>query len=336
VNTNQPGSRRRNLALILKGILSLALIVWIARNFEFRALALQFREVRPSLLVLSGTLILLQTVGGAARWQAIIAAQGGNVDFLTTFRIYYIGVFFATCTPGGVLGDIVRAWHAHRAGLIISSAISSVVLDRLVVVVYLVAISIATVHFLPPAIQKQYPIGLTSALLLVALLAGLGTPLAIRYLPPHWRSRPSVGKLAALSSSMLSVTLRPFSLAWIFCLTAASQVTLCAAFYALSQSINMPVGFVDFMILMPLVIVASILPISLGGWGMRETAMIFVLGLVGVAPERALVLSILVGVLAIVISLPGGVLWILFPQSRSPDLHAAAASAGARQQPLMR
>jgi len=66
---------------------------------------------------------------------------------------------------------------------------------------------------------------------------------------------------------------------------------------------------------MPPVILATVLPISIGGWGMRETAMVFMLSLVGVAPERAFLLSVLMGVVTVVMSLPGGVLWLLFPQA---------------------
>lgn len=308
--------KRRVLIFLLKGALSIALIALVARQLDFGALARQLRSVNLGLLALSAGLVLLQTFAGALRWQAIMAAQGGRVDALTTFRIYYIGVFFATFTPGGVFGDVVRVWHANRIGLTLPSAISSVVLDRLIVVAYLVLITISTVHLLPPQVQAQFPLGIASVLLAAALFAGLGAPLAIRSLPAKMRSHGLVAKLAALSDSMLSVTTRPLSLAWILVLTAISQLLLCAAIDVLAQSINVGVGFVHFMILMPPVILATILPVSIGGWGMRETAMVFTLGLVGVEPEQAFLLSILMGVLTIAMSLPGGVLWLLFPQTR--------------------
>jgi uncharacterized membrane protein YbhN (UPF0104 family) len=314
VIASPPTPQKRTLILLLKAALSIALILLVARHVDFGALALQLHHVNLGLLALSAGLILLQTIAGAMRWQAIMAAQSGRIDLLTTFRIYYIGVFFATFTPGGIFGDVVRVWHAHRVGLILSSAISSVILDRLIVVAYLVAITIATVHLLPPEIQARFPLGAASALLLIALLAGLVAPLAIRRLPAKIRSHASVGKLVALSDSVLLVTMRPLSLIWILLLTAVSQALLCGAIGVLSRSIGGGVGFVDFMILMPPVILASILPISIGGWGMRETAMVFTLSLVGVAPESAFLLSVLVGVLALAMSLPGGVLWLLFPR----------------------
>ncbi len=45
--------------------------------------------------------------------------------------------------------------------------------------------------------------------------------------------------------------------------------------------------------------------------GGRETAMVSLFGLVGVPNEGALVLSVLVGLVGIIASLPGGLLWLL-------------------------
>jgi uncharacterized protein (TIRG00374 family) len=310
-----PPAQKRGLVLFFKAALSIALILFVARRIDFGALALQLHSVEPVWVVLGAGLVFLQTIAGAVRWQAILVAQGGQVDLLTTFRIYYIGVFFATFTPGGVLGDLVRVWHAHRVGLTYASAISSVILDRLIVVAYLVAISVATVHLLSPEIQARFPFAVAAALLCVALLAGLAAPLAIRRLPARTRSDVSIAKLVALSDAMLSVTMRPLSLARILFLTAVSQALLCAAIAVLSRSVGMDIGLIQFMILLPPVILATILPISIGGWGMRETAMVVTLSLVGVGSERAFALSILVGILTLVMSLPGGVLWLLFPQA---------------------
>jgi uncharacterized protein (TIRG00374 family) len=319
VNASLSTPQKKSLILLLKGALSIALVALVARHLDFWQLAHQLRDVDLGWLALGAALVVLQTISGAMRWQSIIAAQGGRVDLLTTFRIYYVSVFFATFTPGGVFGDVVRVWHANRIGLSLPSAISSVVLDRLIVVAYLVVIAIVTVHFLPQEIQAQFPFGVASALLFAALLAGLGAPLAIRWLPEGLRSHASVGKVVALSDSMLSVTTRPRSLAWIVLLTAVSQVLLCGAIAVLSQSVGIGVGMIRFMILMPPVILATILPISIGGWGMRETAMVFTLSLVGVAPEQAFLLSVLMGVVTLVMSLPGGVLWLLFPQTGIPQ-----------------
>jgi hypothetical protein len=57
----------------------------------------------------------------------------------------------------------------------------------------------------------------------------------------------------------------------------------------------------------------SIIPVSVGGWGLRELAVVSVLGDYGVAPERALLFSVCFGLVFIVGSLPGALAWLLYP-----------------------
>jgi hypothetical protein len=71
------------------------------------------------------------------------------------------------------------------------------------------------------------------------------------------------------------------------------------------------ITLLDCVVLMQPVALITALPISIGGWGVRETAIIAMLGLVGVPTSAALLLSIQLGLLSIAISLPGGILWLL-------------------------
>lgn len=69
-----------------------------------------------------------------------------------------------------------------------------------------------------------------------------------------------------------------------------------------------------FMVAVPPVLLLSIIPVSLAGWGVREGAMVGIFLLVGAAKASILSVSILYGLLLIVASLPGLLLWL-----RSPD-----------------
>ncbi len=73
-------------------------------------------------------------------------------------------------------------------------------------------------------------------------------------------------------------------------------------------------------------LLVTTLPISIAGWGVREGAMVAAFSLVGVPVEGALVLSILFGLLILLISLPGGVVWMLSGDSRADVIVTASAS----------
>lgn len=82
--------------------------------------------------------------------------------------------------------------------------------------------------------------------------------------------------------------------------------------YTLSMALSLQVGVVYFFVFVPLITVFTMLPISLGGIGVQEGAFAYFFSLVGMSLAGALALSLLLRVLSIVASLPGG----LFSLSR--------------------
>src|SRR5262249_21776450 len=59
-------------------------------------------------------------------------------------------------------------------------------------------------------------------------------------------------------------------------------------------------------------------PISIGGWGLRELAVVSLLGTHGVAPEKALLFSVCFGLALAVAFLPGALVWLLYPFAPPP------------------
>jgi hypothetical protein len=99
----------------------------------------------------------------------------------------------------------------------------------------------------------------------------------------------------------------------------AGQVLVAAEAWCLSQSQALGVPFLDFAMLMPPVMLLVALPVSAGGWGVREGAMVAALALVGVGREPALLLSIELGLLWTLVALPGGAIWLHRCLARRPQ-----------------
>ena len=80
---------------------------------------------------------------------------------------------------------------------------------------------------------------------------------------------------------------------------------------------------------MPAAIVAAALPVSLGGWGVREGAMVAGFALLGFDADAALLVSLLIGLSIAVLSLPGGLFWLLLRNETAsrPDLNRPAMAA---------
>jgi len=117
--------------------------------------------------------------------------------------------------------------------------------------------------------------------------------------------------LHVLGEATRTVFLRPAVAVPALLLAVIAQTLMALAAYLVAVSLDLGLSLVDCLLLMQLVALITALPISLGGWGVRETAMIALFALVGVPANATLVLSVEFGLLAMAAALPGGILWLM-------------------------
>ena len=264
----------------------------------------------------------LQILLVALRWNEILEALAARRQRITAMiAVTAIGQFFAQVLPN-VVGDGMRAWLLTRLGSGWRNAVTSVVIDRGVGVGLMVALacgSAAAVGAGPrsPAIATwcswctaQCSPRVSSASswrLLVPILER-------RYYP---RDRRICRRRPPRSDGPRS----PAILA-IACLVHALTILIVWSL-GRAQGLALPVS--DAAVLFTVMVGISIIPVSVGGWGLRELAVVSVLGDHGVAPERALLFSVCFGLVFIVGSLLAR---LLIPSS------APATGALARSRPM--
>jgi len=93
-------------------------------------------------------------------------------------------------------------------------------------------------------------------------------------------------------------------------LAAGTNVLASLALYFLAISLGISLSAVDAIALVPVALFATLLPISVAGWGVRESVLVFLLGFVAVPPDQALVLSLCFGAAMTLSALPGGLIWV--------------------------
>src|SRR6202044_3151029 len=85
-----------------------------------------------------------------------------------------------------------------------------------------------------------------------------------------------------------------------------------AAVWSLVRAQGLMLSPADAAILFAVMVGIALVPLSVGGWGLREFAMVSLFGNYGLTPERALVFSMYFGLACVVASLPGAVAWLVF------------------------
>jgi glycosyltransferase 2 family protein len=260
-------------------------------------------------LAAAGTTTVQIAIGGF-RWHVILRRLGVPATLQDSLRVFYIAAFFNACLWGAISGDVVRTWLSSRARGDIKSVIFSVVLDRIAALAGVAILVLVTAPLFITRVGSGtialLPLGLAAAGLM-----GIGFVAQLDRLPVASQQLRVVRLLHALGGATGAVFLNAASAIPALGLAVLAQIAMAISAYAVSASLQINLTLLDCLVLMQPVALISAVPISVGGWGVREGAMIGLLSLVGVPASAALVLSVQIGLLTVLVSLPGGVLWLL-------------------------
>jgi glycosyltransferase 2 family protein len=293
---------------LLKVAISLLLITLLLRGADVPGLIARFRGINSGYLFLAVLLMFLLALTHATRWWIIIRANGGRMAFATSLKLVFVGYFFSQALPSSIGGDAIRIWQAHRSGLSLGAALSTVVLDRLVA---LAALLIMTAAALPWLADLVIAPALRWAVVFVLAggAGGFAALLALHRLPEFvfkWKVAQAAMQLSeAARKTLLNVSSGCFTLL----LSVGVHIGVALVVFTLACALDVKVSLLHCIILIPLVMLVTLLPISIAGWGVREGAMVVALGLIQVSRSDSLAVSLLFGTTLLVTSLPGGVLW---------------------------
>lgn len=268
------------------------------------------KAINPSMFVAAILLQVVQVLICGGRWRMVLRALGADLPFRQACELFCIGNFFGQVLPGAVGGDAVRMWRTHRAGLSLASAVNSVALERVATVFGLLLLVAVSQPLLLDRLEGHFPIWVFPGLTVAGAAGIVVLSLLDRLAPflPSWRLVRGFTHLACDSRRLF---FRPqWSLPTVV-VVVVGHVNLAFVVYVLAIGLDIDVGVVDCLVLVPPVILIATLPISMAGWGPREMAMITAFGFIGVSKEHATALSVLFGAAGVLISLPGGLFWLL-------------------------
>jgi len=303
--------------LALKIAISGALIWYFIGKSDLGAVMESLRQVDAATVVAVLAMFLAQIVLVAWRWGALmrLVGVGKGFSFHEIVRTVWSASFFNTTLVSSVGGDAFRLWTIVRAGNPLGKSVNSIFLDRLTALMALMILIAISLPYVMELIADEAAF-LSYALLIAAFLAGFAALFHADRLPrqiQHWRL---VRGLANLAADTRRLSLHMDNLLPVAALSLLVHILNIFVVYVLARGLEIGISFLDCFFLVPPVILAMTLPISIAGWGVREGAMIVSLGLIGVSQESALVLSILFGLGITLAALPGGVIW-LFSRNRT-------------------
>jgi glycosyltransferase 2 family protein len=300
----------RLVILLIKVLLSVTLI-WQAFSQANIGTAIKYLgSVSPTVIFVALFLLFSEFFIAASRLRLLLGFIGIRCSMIRAIDLVMIGAFFSQTLVSFLGGDAMRVWRMVQTDTPVGLAATSILFDRVAGFVGLLLITVLGLPWLFETVsQPAMRLGLVTA-----LLVGAGAVSALfltRFIPTalrRWRGIRWASELSAVAFTILKN--QPGLLALI-ALSIAIHLLTVLALYLMSVALEMEVSLASMLVLVPPVLLISMLPISVAGWGVREGAMVFALNLVGTPPYQSLALSVCFGLSVLAVSLPGGVLWFL-------------------------
>ena len=217
-------------------------------------------------------LTALTTVFSAWRWRVVARALGVDIGLPVAVCAYYRSLFLNSVLFGGVLGDVHRAvTHGRRAGDVVRG-LRAVAWERLSGQVVQAVVTVVVLLALPSPVRSALPYVLAG----VALIAGCAV-LVARGAARRGRSRLTRAVSADLRDGLLIPTVwSQVVLASVLVVAGHTATFVIAARVAGSTA---PLG--ELVALLMVVQTAMVIPLSIGGWGLREGAAAWAFGAAG-------------------------------------------------------
>jgi glycosyltransferase 2 family protein len=291
-------------------LVSAVLLVFLMRRFDLSQLQNIFQHADLRLIGAAVLVLAASPATSVARWSAILRQLNHPLPVAMLTRWLYIGAFFSQVLPSTVGGDVWRIWACRRAGVPLATATHSVLLERLAGVLVIVMFLAAT----SPWLVARMDIDASRIVLWLALAVGLAAVCGVAIATARRRTPVLLPEpFRGLCRAGIAVGRSRYTL-WLMLITAiAGQLVAVLAMYLLARSIGAPLSFADCVITLAPALLIAMVPVSLGGWGVRESAFVVILHFYDVSREQALTLSILFGLALMGASLLGLALWIWQP-----------------------
>jgi uncharacterized membrane protein YbhN (UPF0104 family) len=300
---------RRLLSFLVKAAVSVLLLYLSLRRVDLDSVGQRLGGLDWRWIAFVLVTFCIQILMGALRWREIVAVCGTKLGSMTALRYSFIGQFFSQVLPSTVGGDAARIWLLARGGAGWPAAIYSVLIDRVVGVSVLAIVVVAclpwTLNLIHDPVARAALAAIGFGALGAALIfLGLGIQ-HLRVMERWWLTRhlASASRLAwRLCRSVAGARVAVFSFAVHFMTVAIMWGGAMAA--------HATVDFVQVLFLVLPVILIATVPVSIAGWGVRESAMILAFSYAGLAEGDGLIVSILYGIASLSVGAIGGIVWV--------------------------
>lgn len=306
-----PGS----VKLLARSLVTAVALYWVLRIVPFAHIIEVLRGAKPGYLAAGFALPLLARIPAAVRMKVLSDAQGLGLSRSAILTTLFATSFYGLLMPGSIAGG-ATTWakyvqHGARSG----PALAAIVVNRMTEIVTVLACGLSYWTI------DRFLGGAAAALFLAAAFAVLGVSYAFVLGRSHYVSKVTAiaGRGGRFDDSWLFRKLSAFaghvgrmrelqrrSIALVLTACITQDLLSAASLWFHAHALGLDLGFLTVAWMRALIYGLSLLPITVAGLGVRESALVVVTSPYGVAPAAALAWSTLIFAGTLLAAVGGG------------------------------
>jgi uncharacterized protein (TIRG00374 family) len=297
-------------AVWLRVVVTLALLGLVGSRIDWNHVGSRLSHGHPLDFVAAVGVVGVALAIGVYRWWRLLHKAGVHLGLLSLGRIYAVSTFSNTFLPTSVGGDVTRALLVVRRGPVLTRVATTIVIDRLGGLAGLLGIAWITLAFQStkvPSGSRVFLAWVTIAIfvgsLVVMAAVTRGSGVARSLVPARL-----VATARECQSLLRSFASDPRTLVMLLITSLLFQTLISLQLMLLARAIDVQLSFSTAAVVLALVTVVTLIPISIGGFGVREGSYVVLLGGASIVATDATLISVMSVATLFLASLPGAVM----------------------------
>ncbi|MBC8389147.1 MAG: flippase-like domain-containing protein [Actinobacteria bacterium] len=326
---------KKAILLVARVVISVSLIVFLIKTQlkDFQSIIRILKSSDKVLLLLSLSTHVFGIWITAVRWKALLNTQKVRLGTGTLTATVLIGYFFNNFLPTTIGGDVFRTYDSSKkANISLSTSASVILVERFSGIVSAVTYAVVALFLGFTTIGNQ------SVIIPIVIFFVITIILAFFIINP---SVLRLGKLFSrfkylhklkerlynIYKTLMSFKKYKMALIKVLIFSFLLQFAVILNYFLAARALGINLTLTAFIFIVPVVATIAMIPISIGGIGLRENSLVFILVAMGTANEKAALCSLLIFFMLVLVGIAGGIVYIvrLYFEGRlkktAPDNH---------------
>ncbi len=302
-----------------KVLISMLIIAILAMSVDFTKFTASLGEIHLSAWILAIGFLYVQILALSYRWLKLINIHESKISFGYAVKVNLASMLANYLFITSIGGIIVRVVMSVKGGVSFIRSLAATGLDRMFTLFALFVLSVIFLPFLGHVVSGD--IFQKSVLFIFGFVLAVGLFCFIMFEGPRKKIIFSHRKVAMCFQYLRAVLTTPDILGKVVASSLIGQLSYFMAAYFVIASMGVEFSWLNFIAVIPFITLIASMPIGYGGWGIREGAFIYGLGLINIPFETAFAASIQIGLISMAAAVIAGIPVIMNPDFRASLFH---------------